>query len=152
MPAELRTAADAGDDLVGQSAELLQALRPRLAADHRLKVADDHREGMRADDGAQDVVRVGHGSHPVAHGLVDRVAERAGARGHRPNLGPEHPHVEDVEPLAADVFLAHVDDAIESEAGAGRGRGDAVLPGPRLGDHPLLAHPEGQAAPGRWCC
>ncbi len=44
--------------------------------------------------------------------------------------------------LAADVLLAHVDDALQAESGTGRGRGDAVLPGPGLGDHPPLAHPQ----------
>ena len=140
----VRPAADAGDDFVRQSAQIVQALLPRFAADHGLEVADDHREGMRADDGAQDVVRVGHRGHPVAHGFVDRVAQRAGAGGDRAHLGSQHPHVEDVEPLAADVFLAHVDDTVEPESGTGRGGGDAVLPGPRLGDDPLLAHAQGQ--------
>ena len=51
-------AADAGDDHVGQPADLLEALRPRLAADDRLEVADHHRERVRPDDAADDVVRV----------------------------------------------------------------------------------------------
>ena len=69
-------AADAGDDRIGQAAELLARLLDRFAADDRLEIADDHRERMRADDGAEDVVRRFDARHPVAHGLVDRVAER----------------------------------------------------------------------------
>ena len=46
--------------------------------------------------------------------------------------------------LAADVLLAHVDDAREAEQGAGRGGGDAVLAGAGLGDDPGLAQAPGE--------
>ena len=59
---------------------------------------------------------------------------------HRPHFGAQELHAEHVGPLAADVFLAHVDDAFEAEAGAGRGGGHAVLAGAGLGDDALLAH------------
>ncbi len=79
--------------------------------------------------------------HPVAHRLVDRVAQRARAAGHRPHLGAQQLHAEHVRPLPANVFLAHVDDALQAEVGTrGRGR-HAVLPGAGLGNHPPLAHP-----------
>ena len=84
------------------------------------------------------------GAHPVAHGLVDGVAQGARAAGDRPHLGPQQFHAEDVGPLAADVLLAHVDDALQAEVGAGRGGGDAVLAGPGLGDDAPLAHPQRQ--------
>ena len=48
---------------------------------------------------------------PVAHGFADRVFQRAAAVGDADHLGAEQPHAEDVEPLAAHVLLAHVDDA-----------------------------------------
>ena len=51
-------AADAGDDHVGQLADLVEALLLRLAADDALEVADHHRERVRPDDAADDVVRV----------------------------------------------------------------------------------------------
>ena len=133
-------AADAGHDHVGQPAELLQALGSRLAADDRLKIAHDPRERMRADDRAEAVVGGFDRAHPVAEGLVDGVAERARAAADRPDLGPQELHAEDVGPLPADVFLAHVDDAFQAEAGAGRGGGHAVLAGAGLGDHAPLAH------------
>ena len=59
-------------------------------------------------------------------------------------VGAQRPHVEDVELLAADVLLAHVDRAFEAEQGAGGGGGDAVLAGAGLGDHARLAHPLGE--------
>ena len=40
-PDRVRAAADAGDDRVGQPALGLEHLRARLAADHRLQLADD---------------------------------------------------------------------------------------------------------------
>ena len=54
---------------------------------------------------------------------------------------PEQPHALDVRRLAAHVLGAHVDDALEPEQRAGGRRGDAVLAGAGLGDHPRLAHP-----------
>jgi len=56
----------------------------------------------------------------------------ARAAGDRPDLRAQHLHAQHVGPLPANVFLAHVDDAFESEAGTGRGRGHAVLAGARL--------------------
>ena len=89
---------------------------------------------MRADDRADDVVRVRTDGHPVAHRLVDGVAERPRTARHGAHLGAQRPHDEDVELLPADVFLAHVDDAGQPEEGAGGGGGDAVLAGAGLGD------------------
>ena len=63
---------------------------------------------------------------------------------HRDHLGAEHPHPGHVQRLPLGVLLAHVDDAVQAEQRA-RGRGGhAVLAGPGLGDHPLLAHPLGE--------
>ncbi len=42
------------------------------------------------------------------------------------------------------VDLAHVDHAVQAEVRRRGGRGDAVLAGPGLGDHPGLAHPLGE--------
>ena len=57
---------------------------------------------------------------------------------------PEQPHPRDVQRLAPGVDLAHVDDALEAEQRAGRGRRDAVLARAGLGDHPRLAHQLGE--------
>ena len=45
-------AADASHDRIGQTANLLQTLRPRFPADDRLKIAHDPRKRMRPDDRA----------------------------------------------------------------------------------------------------
>ena len=60
------------------------------------------------------------------------------------DLGAEHLHAEDVRLLPLDVDGAHVDDAVEAEAGAERRGRDAVLAGAGLGDDALLAHAPGQ--------
>ena len=65
-------------------------------------------------------------------------------RRHRPDLGPERLHPEDVRLLALDVDGAHEHDARQPEQGAGRRRRDAVLAGAGLGDDPVLAEPPGQ--------
>ena len=72
-------AADAGDDRVGQPAGLLQDLRARLAADHRLELAHHQRIRMRAEHRAEQVVGVADVGDPVAHRLVDGVLQRAAA-------------------------------------------------------------------------
>ena len=48
-------AADAGDDGVRQRADRVQHLRARLPPDDRLEIAHDHRVGVHAGDGAEDV-------------------------------------------------------------------------------------------------
>ena len=53
MPAALLPPPTQATTDVGQSAELLEALLARLAADDRLEIADDHRERMRADDASR---------------------------------------------------------------------------------------------------
>ena len=60
------------------------------------------------------------------------------------DLGAQHLHAEDVRLLPLDVHRAHVDDALEAEAGADRRGGDAVLAGARLGDDARLAHAPGE--------
>ena len=73
---------------------------------------------------------------PVAQRLVDRVLEGGAAGVDRDHLGAEQLHPGDVERLALGVDLAHVDGAVEAEVGRRGGRGDAVLAGAGLGDHP----------------
>ena len=51
----VRAAADAGDDGVREAADLLEHLRARFAADHRLQIAHDHRIGVHAGGRAEDV-------------------------------------------------------------------------------------------------
>ena len=84
-------------------------------ADHRLEVADDHRKRVRPDHAADRVVRRLRRAHPVAHRFVGRVSQGPRAGRHRHDRRAQRPHVEDVELLAADVFLAHVDRAFDAE-------------------------------------
>ena len=99
-------------------------------------------KGVRPDDGAEAVVGRFDAAHPIAEGLVHRIAQGPRTAAHRPDFRAEELHAEDIGPLAADVFFAHVDDALQTEVGTGRGGGHAVLPGARLGDDPPLAHPQ----------
>ena len=135
----VRAAADARDQRVGQPALALQDLLAGLAADHRLQVAYQHRIRVRAGRRADQVVGRLDVRDPVADGLVHGVLEgrRAGRDGD--HLGAQHVHPNDVGVLAADVLLAHVDEAFEPEAGAHGGRRHAVLAGAGLGDDPPLA-------------
>ena len=58
--------------------------------------------------------------------------------GHHPRA--EQFHAEDIQLLAANVFLAHVDVAFQPEQRADGGGGDAVLAGAGFRDDALLAH------------
>ena len=137
-PDRVRAAADAGDRRIGQPALGLEDLRPRLAADHRLELADDLGVGLRADARADQVVRRLDVRDPVADRLAGRLLQRLRPELDRPDLGAEQAHPLDVRTLAAHVLGAHVDDALEPEAGAHRRRRHPMLAGARLGDDPLL--------------
>ena len=90
------------------------------------------------------------GADPVADCLAGCLAQRRRAERHGPNLGAEQPHPLDVGALAADVLLAHVDDALEPEAGTDGRDGDAVLARACLGhDAPLAEPPREQRLPER---
>jgi len=136
----VRAAARAGDHVGREVAGLLDRLLARLLGDDRLEVADHHRERVRADDRADDVVGVLDGGRPVAHRLGDGLLQGASARRDRVHLGAVELHPEDVGALAVDVALAHVDLTGHVEVGGRhRGRG-AVLAGARLRDDALFAH------------
>ena len=53
-------------------------------------------------------------------------------------------HAHYVEGLALDILLAHVDHALETEAGACGGRSHAVLAGAGFGDNAGLVHALGE--------
>ena len=138
-PDRVGAAADAGEHRVREPTLGLEHLRARLAPDHGLELADDLRIRRRSDARADHVVRRLDVGDPVA----DRCARRL-LEGARPELdgldGRAHqPHALDVRRLAAHVLGAHVDDAVEPEARAGRRGRDSVLSCPRLGDDPALA-------------
>ena len=150
MPMALLPPPTQAIDDVGQPADLLEHLAPRLAADHRLELAHHQRVGMRPERRAEHVGGVGDVGHPVAHRLVDGVLERLAARVHLDDRRAEQAHAHDVERLAAHVLGAHVDVALEAEQRARRGGGDAVLAGAGFGDDAALPHlPREQRLPER---
>ena len=134
-------AADARDHGIRQASGQLEDLRPRLAADDRLELADHQRVRMRPEHRAEEVVRVADVRDPVAHRFVDGVLQRAAAGVDAEHLGAEQTHPEDVQRLPSHVLGAHVDVAVEAEERARRRRRHAVLTGAGLGDDPPLAHP-----------
>ena len=137
----VRAAADAGDDRVGEPALGREHLLARLVADHPLQLADELGIGRGADARADQVVGRLDVRDPVADRLARRLLQRLRPELDRAHLGAEQAHPLDVRGLPAHVLGAHVDDAVEAEAGAdGRGR-DAVLAGAGLGDDPPLAEP-----------
>mmetsp|Transcript_18585 Transcript_18585/g.74182 ORF Transcript_18585/g.74182 Transcript_18585/m.74182 type:complete len:620 (+) Transcript_18585:561-2420(+) len=136
----VRAAADARDDLLRQLLPVgVEELLARLLADDRLEVADDRREGVRADGRADEVVRVADVGDPIPKSLVDRVLESRLARPHGDDFRAEDVHAEHVERLARAVDGAHVDDTFEPEESTYGGGRDAVLAGARLGDDARLA-------------
>ena len=96
---------------------------------------------MGAQHRAQEVVGGAHVRDPIAHGLVDGVLERARAARHPAHLRSQQAHAADVGLLARHVLGPHVDHALQPQQRAHRGRGHAVLAGPRLRHHARLAHP-----------
>ena len=82
--------------------------------------------------------------YPVPERLVDRSAQRPIAALHLDHPGSESAHPQHVRRLAMHVHGSHVNLARKTDPGAGGGRGDAVLPGPRLGDDPPHSEMPGQ--------
>ena len=144
QPDRVRAAADRRHQHVRQAPLKLQDLRPRLAPDHALEIAHQHRIGMRPRRRADDVERVRHIRHPVAQRLVHRVLERARARRHRHDLRAQQAHAEHVWLLPLHIRLAHEHNARQSKPRTDRRRRNTVLPRPRLRDDPRLAHAPGQ--------
>src|SRR5690606_23681989 len=136
--------ANAGHQRIGQAAFLLHDLLAHFVADHRLKVADHGRVGVRAGGGADQVEGAVDVGHPVAQRFVHGILQRAGSGGNRNHLGAQELHAENVGLLALDIGGAHVDYAFQAEARRYGGSGDAVHAGAGLGDDALLAHAFGQ--------
>ena len=126
--------------VVGQSANSGKKLLAGLPAYDGLKVSHHLGIWMRPHHAAYEVVRGLDVGDPVAYRLVDRILERSAATGDRANFCPEQAHPENVQGLALDVLLAHIDNALLVKHGAHGGSGYAMLPRARLGDDATLAH------------
>ena len=95
---------------------------------------------MRADRRADDVVRVGRVTAPVADCLVRGVLQRHVARSDRAHFGAQHFHFLHIRVLTFYVGLAHVDDAPHVFQRADRSGSHTVLPCARFGDDTGFAH------------
>ena len=144
QPHRIGAAAHTGHQHIGQAPKGLRTLAFGFLANHGVKIPHQHRVGMGARHGAQDVVGAFHVGHPIANGLTGGVLEGGAAGRHRLHRGSEQTHPKDVEGLAAHVFCAHVDHAVQTEAGAHGGRGHPVLASAGFGNDPLFAHAQGQ--------
>ena len=136
----VRAAADRRDQQIGQAADPVLHLLPRLAADHALEVAHQFGVGVRPGGGADDVESVVHIRDPVAQPFVHRVFQCAAPAGHGDDFRAEQLHAEDIGRLAPHVLCAHVDHAGQAEACANRCGGDPVLARPGFRDDARLAH------------
>ena len=137
-------AADAGEHGVRQAAFGFEDLAAGLLADHFLEIPHHQRVRMRAEGGAEQVIRVGDVGDPVPHGLADGVLERAAAAGDAHHCSAQQAHAEDVQALPPHVLFAHIDGAVETEQRAHGGGGHAVLSGSGLRDDAPLAHAPGE--------
>ena len=97
---------------IRQPAFALENFRAGFFADDALEIANHHRVGMRAQDGAEQVMRDSNVGDPIAHGFADGVFERAAAVGHADNGCAQQAHAKDIETLPAHVLFAHVDHAL----------------------------------------
>jgi hypothetical protein len=140
----VRAAAHAGDHPVRQPPGALEQLPACLVPDAALQVAHHRRIGRRPDARSDHVVRRLDVRDPVANRRRHRLLQRPRAGVDAHHLGAEQPHALHVRLLAAHVLGAHVDDALQVEQRARRGRRDAVLARPGLGDHAWLAHAAGE--------
>ena len=82
--------------------------------------------------------------HPIAHGLIDRIAQGLRARRDRFQSRSEQLHTEHIGRLTAHILGAHVDHAFDAIVSARGGRGDTVLAGSRFRNDAPLAHALGK--------
>src|SRR5258708_18915846 len=141
-------ATDTGEKMRGQALFCGEDLLASFAADDGLKIADHCWIRMRAEDGAEKIMRGADVGDPVAHGFVDGVFERAAAGIDGDDLRAEQAHARDVKRLAGHVFGAHLDEAFEAEVRGDCSRSHALLARGRFGDHAPLSPFPPAPAPG----
>ena len=107
----VRTAANTRDEQVGQASFGSQYLLAGFLADDFVKVANHLRIRMRAENGAEKIMRRRDVCHPVAHRFIDRIFQRAAAGIDANHFGAEKQHAIYVEPLPLHIFGAHVNGA-----------------------------------------
>src|SRR5690242_16204327 len=112
-PDGVAAAADAGDQHIRQATGGGQYLLSRFRADDTLEVAYHNRIWVRAERGAQHIIRILDVGHPVAHGLADGFFQGAAAGGYAANFRAEQSHSEYIEALASHILFAHIHDAFK---------------------------------------
>ena len=122
---------------------MVEQLGADLAADDALQACYHVGIGVRTYRRADDVVCILGVCAPVAYGLVGGILEGHVARGDGADIGSEHTHALDIDPLPLDVGASHVYHALHIHQRAHGGCGYAVLSGARLGDDAPLAHAAG---------
>src|SRR5262245_43046649 len=95
---------------------------------------------MRSEDRTHHVIRGANIRHPIPTGFVKSVLQRVASGRYRDDAGAEQLHAEDIEFLSANVFLAHVNIAFETQERAYGRRSDSVLSGAGFRDDAFLAH------------
>ncbi len=142
----IAAAADAGDDRIGQPPGLRRASGARASL-------PDHRSGTRAPSADRDAGRAPSRAGSRCRSTLatqSRIASLMASFSVRlpastpRTVAPSSRMRKTLSAWRRHVLGAHVDDALEAEQRAGRGRGHAVLPGAGLGDDAPLAHALGE--------
>ena len=121
-------AADGCHKRVRQASFALQHLRLGFLADDRLEIAHHLRIRVRASNGADAVEGVFDIGDPIPQRFIEVRPSRCANRDLAGTTSaPSNFHAEHVGLLAFDINLAHIDHAFQAEAGAGGGRGHAML-------------------------
>ena len=148
----VRSAANARDEMIGQTLFGEENLLARFFADDLLKIADHLRIRMRAKNRAEKIMGGADVRDPVAHCFVDGIFQRAAAGIHAYDFRAEQAHAKNIQALALHVVSAHVNGAGEAEARGNGRRRNAMLARASFRDHALLAHADGEQVPGRGNC
>lgn len=138
------TAADAGDEEVGQAVFFFEDLTAGFITEDALEIADHDWIGVSAVSCAENVMSGTDIGDPIAHGFIDRFLKGLLAGCDRDDFCPEHFHAEDIEGLAFAIDRAHVNDAFQAKHGADRCGGDSVLPGAGFSDDAGFSHSPGE--------
>src|SRR6266568_1480960 len=98
------------------------------------------RIGMWPDCRANQVKGGLHIRYPVANGFIDSIFQSTASAGDRAHVCSQQFHTKDIEGLALNIQLTHVNDTFQSEHRTDGGRGNPMLSSARLGNDALLAH------------
>ena len=136
----IRPTTDTCTNGVGKASNPIKALLTGLRRNDPLKLSHQFRERVWPRSGTDEVVGVLNMGHPISHGLVHGILQRARAGFHCNDLGAQQLHASHIEGLTLGVDLAHIDPALHAHhRGHGRRR-HAMLSNSRLCNETALAH------------